>query len=316
MCSSADTLARSIQYRVKEREQRGYEEECSIDQNTIVPVDNIDFLHSYARVFCGKQTSSWHGTTVQAVQPKPQNQSETLTQSSLSEAMDELLLYPGPDSAPHHSVNSSQGENTSTLLTGDGTVRQRHTECVVMDPALKLAGGKRFADMRSPCSSPSKVCRSLAPKMKRRSRTGEEGMSELPGPCSTSLPHPNRQQQHHQTNNLQLQSFQLSHTEQSALKKLRQELDTYIMQKHIHLTDCRPETEQLDHSDVINIQDYRKRGNNCTVNKLRFAGFLQCYKILLFKDCGLQQHNTFMSRAFLQVRPFALASLHRDASPP
>ena len=61
---------------------------------------------------------------------------------------------------------------------------------------------------------------------------------------------------------------------------------------------------------------YRKRGNNCTVNKLRFAGFLQCYKILLFKDCGLQQYNTFMSRAFLQVRPFALASLHRDASPP
>ena len=44
VCSSADTLARSIQYRVKEREQRGYEEECSIDQNTIVSVDNIDFF--------------------------------------------------------------------------------------------------------------------------------------------------------------------------------------------------------------------------------------------------------------------------------
>ena len=83
-------------------------------------------------------------------------------------------------------------------------------------------------------------------------------MSELPGPCSTSLPHPNRQQQHRQTNGLQLQSFQLSHTEQSGLKKLRQELDTYIMQKHIHSTDCRPETEQLDHSEVINIQDYMR----------------------------------------------------------
>ena len=37
----------------------------------IVSVDNIDFMHSYARVFQGNQTSSWHGTTVQAAQPKP-----------------------------------------------------------------------------------------------------------------------------------------------------------------------------------------------------------------------------------------------------
>ena len=37
---------------------------------TVVSADNIDFMHSYAHVFSGKQNSSWHGTTVQAVQPK------------------------------------------------------------------------------------------------------------------------------------------------------------------------------------------------------------------------------------------------------
>ena len=41
-------------------------------------VDNLDYLHSYARVYCGKQQSSWHGTTVQVVQPQPL----TLTQHS------------------------------------------------------------------------------------------------------------------------------------------------------------------------------------------------------------------------------------------
>ena len=28
-------------------------------------------MHSFARVFCGHKTSSWHGTTVQVAQPLP-----------------------------------------------------------------------------------------------------------------------------------------------------------------------------------------------------------------------------------------------------
>ena len=38
---------------------------------TVVSADNIDFLHSFARVFKGGSNSSWHGTTVQLVQPLP-----------------------------------------------------------------------------------------------------------------------------------------------------------------------------------------------------------------------------------------------------
>ena len=41
------------------------------DSFTVVSADNIDFMHSFARVFCGQQTSSWHGTPVQAAQPLP-----------------------------------------------------------------------------------------------------------------------------------------------------------------------------------------------------------------------------------------------------
>lgn len=40
---------------------------------TVVSADNLDYVHSYAQVYCGKQQSSWHGTTltVQVVQPQP-----------------------------------------------------------------------------------------------------------------------------------------------------------------------------------------------------------------------------------------------------
>ena len=32
---------------------------------------SADYIKSYARVHCGNQQSSWHGTTVQIVQPQP-----------------------------------------------------------------------------------------------------------------------------------------------------------------------------------------------------------------------------------------------------
>ena len=71
ICASADTLARRIQYISSLRERVGAESECSSEALTFISSDNIDFLHSYAQVFCGNQQSSWHGTTVQAVQPIP-----------------------------------------------------------------------------------------------------------------------------------------------------------------------------------------------------------------------------------------------------
>ena len=44
VCSSADTLARAIQFRVTEREEKGLQHECSTTAFTIVSIDNIDFL--------------------------------------------------------------------------------------------------------------------------------------------------------------------------------------------------------------------------------------------------------------------------------
>ena len=70
VCSSADTLARFIQHK-----RSACEYPCikhlTKDAFTVVSADNLDFFHSFSRVFCGNQKSSWHGTTVQVVQPLP-----------------------------------------------------------------------------------------------------------------------------------------------------------------------------------------------------------------------------------------------------
>ena len=71
ICSSVDTLERRIQYITSLREEEGAEHECEERALTFISADNIDYIHSFAQVYCGKQQSSWHGTTVQAVQPMP-----------------------------------------------------------------------------------------------------------------------------------------------------------------------------------------------------------------------------------------------------
>ena len=80
ICVSSDTLSRFIQYKVNSLEKASFLNPAF----TIVSTDNIDFQLSFARVFCGKHTSSWHGTSIQAAQPLPslsqcQNDQENLS---------------------------------------------------------------------------------------------------------------------------------------------------------------------------------------------------------------------------------------------
>ena len=71
VCASPDTHSRYVQYRVDKSKKDGPMRGLPDNAFMVASADNLDYIHSYARVYCGNQQSSWHGTTVQLVQPQP-----------------------------------------------------------------------------------------------------------------------------------------------------------------------------------------------------------------------------------------------------
>lgn len=76
ICTNADKHDNYVAERVKKQKEVGVLSAYPDNAFTVASMDNLDFLHSYARIYCGKQQSSWHGTTVQLVQPQPSNFSD------------------------------------------------------------------------------------------------------------------------------------------------------------------------------------------------------------------------------------------------
>ena len=112
-------------------------------------VDNIDFQNSYSHVFCGKQKSSWHGTTVQVVQPS------IITNDLYDQCNSTEPLQV-------HSPCSTHGESTSSMLTNEVQYENRHLECKVYGMPITQRR-KRKVTTISPCSSPHKYWYSQSP---------------------------------------------------------------------------------------------------------------------------------------------------------
>ena len=66
--ASLDTRDRAILPVIKKAQKSGILRPSAF---TIYSFDNLDYLSSNATVYCGDQHRSWHGTSVQAVQPQP-----------------------------------------------------------------------------------------------------------------------------------------------------------------------------------------------------------------------------------------------------
>lgn len=125
---------------------------------TVVSTDNLDYVHSYAQVYCGKQQSSWHGTTVQVVQPQP-------TIVDTSNCIQPLV----------QGEVATNGETTTSLNTVCHANRHPVYPAVqVIEAPLRGHAVKRFYSNRSPSNSPGK--HSPLPKKHRRMRTGTEGV--------------------------------------------------------------------------------------------------------------------------------------------
>ena len=142
VCTSTDTLSRFIQHKVNSLDinQNSY---MNPDSFTVVSADNIDFLHSYARVFRGNQSSGWHGTSVQAVQPLPSLSLQSgIRETSVSEA-----LHMATDTPTDHFVTDP------CLHMGSSHSKDpRGTSHFVTDPSLHT-GSSHSRDPSLPTGS-------------------------------------------------------------------------------------------------------------------------------------------------------------------
>lgn len=78
---SADSHNRFVTERAEEMRQKNAWNELPSNVFTIASVDNFDMLRSHMSVYCGSQQRSYHGTTVQLVQPNDKLQHQPLTQA-------------------------------------------------------------------------------------------------------------------------------------------------------------------------------------------------------------------------------------------
>ena len=279
ICASSDTLARFIQHKVKSMSRPKFQKPESF---TIVSADNIDFQLSFTRVFCGKQTSSWHGTSIQAVQPLPslsqcQNDleipspqanvldimrlSHTNTHPSLPQSATDtprVGTHPGvPQSATdmprvgtHPGVPQS-ATDTPRVGTHPGLDTEQHLQQVLHGvSAMELdTNANAYKRTRlSPISSPLRLTRSPMPKVQRRLRTGNEKQPTAPLP-----PHEwqTTYYNHHVSSptDRTIDGFKISEEEQLALEDLEEEINMYMLHK-LAVTNSEPQ------NTFLNIQDH------------------------------------------------------------
>ncbi len=222
--ASADTLNRHICSASVQRKTDGLLKDLNSESFTVASTDNIDFLQSHAAVYSGSQHRSWHGTSVQVVQPQPHRlksvqadlEGDAVTPAILPST---ALTFPTPSGNPG---GVSRDHPVATAVPA--TIHLKYTQCLHAKRAARS----------SPINSPSKLTRSPIAKRLKLARTFHEAvrLGELDSPdvspaeCLHVGAHTSAQ-----TTRLELSDFLQSSSEVSALGSVKKTVFTYLLQK-------------------------------------------------------------------------------------
>ena len=222
--ASSETLDRHIVRVSVQRKQDGLLKGLDDKSFTVATTDNIDFLQSHASVYSGSQHRSWHGTTVQVVQPQ-QKLKTIITEPEEVARMD--MSTPQPSTTIL--LPTTQNSPTSTRTSRDQPMASTTVQCQYVQQVHV-----RRRQRTSPVNSPSKLARSPASKRLKRARTFNKAVrlgevTEVALSNAGSL-----QAGFRQTNSighLHFQDFLQSSEEVAALDKLKQDFFSYMVSK-------------------------------------------------------------------------------------
>ena len=203
--ASLDTHNRVATCAVARRIANGIRAELTPQTFTVLSIDNIDILQRHAMVSSTESKRSWHGTSVQCVQPMPE--SITIPIQEMHSACQVLCVH---------------DQDTVEHVRSASQLRKKHSESSpTMSPALKQVEKRR---------------RTLREHFSPHSQTQVAGGKEIPPDMFANM-HDYLAYEIPRIAQFTIRSFQVFPEEESCLAQLRQAILQYMIIKEVKSID-------------------------------------------------------------------------------
>ena len=138
MISSEDTHVRYVDNIVRHSDKA---QDVDPSQTVVATLDNLDFLQSNAAVYCGDQHRSWHGTTVQILQPKPPSHVNTVRVSTATS-----LSLPPSEKKERRSRNAKERSEGEGNAISSLPLLEQTVDCQTSEPISLVIEDKTMKD--------------------------------------------------------------------------------------------------------------------------------------------------------------------------